>query len=120
MHAYFRIFVILAFGLGIILPKASAVLSAALPGQIDRIVICTGAGLQVIEIGPDGEPVKSQTSEGGPCVLTLIATHTPDPLLFWQALARQFTVPVPQQQLRASQTRFPHHNPVRAPPWKPV
>lgn len=71
----------IALLLNVILPLALAMgqAGAAGPGaylsgiQGETIVICTGAGMRTIQVGPDGKPVSGKMQGDGYCPLCVIS-----------------------------------------------
>ncbi|WP_179378187.1 hypothetical protein [Jannaschia marina] len=85
---------ILLLGIGLLLPRAGAVL-ADLAG-FDSVVICRGAELVTITMSADGEPIDAEIEEHGPCLSALQFPETAAPTPAWTAFVPNPTV-VPQE-----------------------
>lgn len=99
--------------LGLLMPRVSAVVASVTPG-VQSVVICTGSGLQTIQIGEDGKTV--QVSHGADQCLLSHAVDTapgiaPVPVL----LPLAWEVDRPGDQVRKSGYRAARPPP-RAPP----
>lgn len=68
MIAALRILMILAVAAGVLLPKVSAAMAGAGLSGGAQIVICSGRGLAIVTIGPDGAPAPDAARED-PCSL---------------------------------------------------
>ncbi|MHC0053851.1 hypothetical protein [Actibacterium sp. D379-3] len=111
------ILLVVALCLGLIWPKASAVVSLLLPGTVQTIVICTGDGLVTVTIGPDGAPVRTGETEEAPCTIGTAVTADAAPLSFWQALARDHALRRPlYARIARSLPPYARRRPARAPP----
>ncbi len=95
MLACLRLCLLLGVILGVVLPKTSAALAGAGMIQTDTVVICTGHGLQEIQIGRDGQPVdEPRIIKDAPCLLVhSLDGVVPPPVPAWVAMARQISPP---------------------------
>ena len=105
---------------GLLLPKASAVLAAMLPGAFQTIVICTGTGLQTITLAPDGTPVETTDQAPENCTLFKASLSAPLPEPFWQALARAYGIQLPRALQTQPEKDFARRRLARAPPFQTV
>jgi hypothetical protein len=112
MHARLSLSLLLAVFLG--LTSAAAGHARATPQQAQVIVICTGAGLTTIVLGPDGAPVERR-APCPDCTLVAVGTAPDQPAPHacdadWHAAP---ALPEPPAHARAATAPAP---PARAPP----
>lgn len=111
-----RLVLMLVLCLGILLPKVSAVVTLALPGLFQTIVICTGDSLQTITLGPDGSPVEMTQGDDPHCTLLADLAGQSPADGFWRVLARSHRVLLPVILRPLPDRRHAHSMPTRAPP----
>ncbi|SMX32594.1 hypothetical protein COL8621_00855 [Actibacterium lipolyticum] len=104
----------------LLLPKASAVLAAMIPGAFQTIVICTGAGLQTITLGPDGAPIETTDQAPENCTLFKASLTPALPDQFWQALAHASGIQLPRSLPTQPEKDFARRRLARAPPFQTV
>ncbi|MCT4611212.1 MAG: cell wall metabolism sensor histidine kinase WalK [Pelagimonas sp.] len=112
-----RIALVLAIVLGVLLPRAGAVLAEVIPG-IQRITICTGTEIVTLTIGADGQPIKETQTATPHCVMADGVSEIIMPLPYWQTLALSDPQrPAILDDPLADLTTLSTLRPVRAPPF---
>ncbi|MEM9797091.1 MAG: hypothetical protein AAF919_11405 [Pseudomonadota bacterium] len=109
-----RIALIFLVGLGLLLPRAGAVLAEV--AGFDTVVICRGADLVTIFVGEDGTPVETEIAELGSCLSAMPSGSVDRPMAVAKALRPSEPVlphPLPVLVLRSPWSGLP---PYRAPP----
>lgn len=84
-----RILLLFAICVGLLLPRMSAVLVELMPG-LQSMVICTGEGLVVVTLGPDGTPIEQTDTPEHRCVMSENPAVADVTIPFWQRLAGDY------------------------------
>ena len=72
-------------------PRAAQMLAGDIPAGYTLICSGAGAGLQLIAVGPDGQPAEPRTPGGAPIKCPICLTQAPGAL----AIAGEVSVPAP-------------------------
>lgn len=84
-----RTALVLVLVAGVLAPRVSAVLVDILPG-FQKVVICTGAGMQVWILDQDGKPVETVELDDDRCLAADGRVLTDAGDAFWHILARDY------------------------------
>ncbi|CTQ50520.1 hypothetical protein [Jannaschia donghaensis] len=109
-----RLLLILLLSIGMLLPRASAVLAQV--AGLESVVICRGAELVTITFAADGTPVKTEIEEHGPCLASATPNSSAPPTPAWTRLVH---TPIPAPACCTAPCNPAHWDgppPERAPP----
>lgn len=101
----------LVLALALIATGQAIAAARAMPGATDRITICTGTGPVMIDVGPDGQPVKPRYCPDGAIglfhTLTVIPVEPRAPLAGPVLRAVPHHRQAPSRPVRTARARAP-------------
>jgi len=90
MRAALNMMLLIVLLAGLIAPRVTAIIADVLPG-VQTMVICTGEGLIILRIGPDGQPIEETEQAFNHCVLSDGTVVAQQAVPHWQMLAADYT-----------------------------